>query len=479
MTPLTLFLIKSTIWMAGFLIIYVVFLRNEKHFVTNRIFLNTGIVFSLLFPLWRIKWPNVINASPLTNTQGEIIAGLPVAQSMTETQAIINWEHYLTIIYLCGIVLFLIHLIWQISRTLSIIKRSFIEKSGSYKIIKSPKIGAAYSFFTYIFVNNDTPITELKEIIKHETVHIEQKHWLDIWLAEILRIVQWFNPIAQLYGHFMRQNHEYLADQKALQKTKNPALYKAALLNQLIGGDLFRLGHSFNYSLNQKRFNMMKKEASSSISKLKILWMIPMMVIIIYACSQADESFPDSNNLSDENYVYVIDGSVYNITQEQLFKILTPEEIESQELITTGPDMLKYGSSSTTGIVKINSKEGVFNKKWVETDINHDINKKATFMIVEEMPEFPGGSDGLQQYLAETINYPEEAIANGIEGRVYVQFVIDENGNTKDSKLLRSPNLLLGEEALRVIREMPAWTPGYQRGIAVRVQYTVPINFVL
>ncbi|MGQ1947767.1 TonB family protein [Geofilum sp. OHC36d9] len=479
MTPLTLFLIKSTLWTTGFLIIYVLFLKNEKDFVTNRIFLNTGVVFSLLLPFWTIKWANVISASPLINTQGKILAELPVVQSITETQAIINWNHYLTIIYLCGIVLFLIHLIWQISRTILIIKKSDIEQSGSYKIIKSPDIAAAYSFFTYIFVNNDTPDYELKEIIKHEAAHIEEKHWLDIWLAETLRIAQWFNPIAQLYGHFMRQNHEYLADQKALQRTKDPARYKAALLNQLIGGDLFRLGHSFNYSLNQKRFNMMKKEASTSISKLKTLWMIPMMVIIIYACSQADESFPDSNNLSDENYVYVIDGSVYNITQEQVFKILTPDEIESQDLIQEGPELLKYGSSSTTGIVKINSKEGIFNKKWIETDMNSDINKKATFMIVEEMPEFPGGNEALKEYLAETINYPEEAIANDIEGKVYVQFVIDENGNTKDTKLLRSPNLLLGEEALRVIREMPAWTPGYQRGVPVRVNYTVPINFVL
>jgi len=479
MIPLTPFLIKSILWMAGFLIIYIVFLQNEKHFIANRIFLNTGVVFSLLFPLWRIKWPILTNTSPLINTQGKIMAELPYVQEMTETQAIINWNHYLTIIYLCGVVLFLLHLIWQISRTLLIAKKSYTEHSGSYKIIKSPKIGAAYSFFSYIFVNNDTPDYELKEIIKHESVHIEQKHWLDIWLVEILRVVQWFNPVAQLYGHYMRQNHEYLADQKALQETENPALYKAALLNQLIGGDLFHLGHSFNYSLNQKRFNMMKKESSSSISKLKILWIIPMLVIIIYACAQTDENFPDTNNLSDENYVYVIDGSVYNITQQQLFEILTAEEIESQELIKEGPDLLKYGSSTTTGIVKISSKEGVFNKKWADTDISTDINKKQAFMIVEHMPEFPGGKEALIEYIKEAVNYPEEAINNGIEGKVYVQFVIDKNGEIKNTKLLRSPNILLGQEALRVIKEMPTWTPGYQRGRAVRVQYTLPVKFEL
>jgi hypothetical protein len=182
MTPLALFLIKSTLWMGGFLIIYVVFLQNENHFVTNRIFLNTGVVCSLLFPFWTIKWPNISNATPLMNPQGKIMAELPVVQNITEAQAIINRVHYLTIIYLCGIALFLIHLIWQISRTLLIIKKSFIEQSGSYKIIKSPKIGAAFSFFTYIFVNNDTPNYELKEIVKHETVHIEQNTgWIFVW----------------------------------------------------------------------------------------------------------------------------------------------------------------------------------------------------------------------------------------------------------------------------------------------------------
>lgn len=101
------------------------------------------------------------------------------------------------------------------------------------------------------------------------------------------------------------------------------------------------------------------------------------------------------------------------------------------------------------------------------------------FMIVEEMPEFPGGTEALQRYLAQSVRYPVIAQENGIQGRVYIQFVINQNGEVTNATILRGVDPSLDREALRVVEAMPKWKPGKQRNRPVRVSYTVPINFVL
>jgi len=101
------------------------------------------------------------------------------------------------------------------------------------------------------------------------------------------------------------------------------------------------------------------------------------------------------------------------------------------------------------------------------------------FMIVEEMPQFPGGEAALQRYLATSIRYPVIAQESGIQGKVFIQFVIDQQGNVTNAVVLRGVAPSLDNEALRVVQSMPRWTPGRQRNRPVRVSYTVPINFVL
>lgn len=102
------------------------------------------------------------------------------------------------------------------------------------------------------------------------------------------------------------------------------------------------------------------------------------------------------------------------------------------------------------------------------------------FTFVEEMPSFPGGEQKLMEYIGKNIKYPMIAKENGIQGRVYVTFVVDRDGKIKDAKILRGGlGGGLEEEALRVVRSMPDWKAGKQNGRAVQVQYNLPINFQL
>jgi TonB family protein len=103
----------------------------------------------------------------------------------------------------------------------------------------------------------------------------------------------------------------------------------------------------------------------------------------------------------------------------------------------------------------------------------------AVFFTVEEIPDFPGGDDARIQFLAENIKYPREAMERGIQGTVYITFIITITGEIKDVRNLRSPHQLLTNEAIRVIKLMPKWIPGKQNGKVVNVQYNMPIKFTL
>ena len=101
------------------------------------------------------------------------------------------------------------------------------------------------------------------------------------------------------------------------------------------------------------------------------------------------------------------------------------------------------------------------------------------FQVVEEQPMFPGGMQELMKFLQTSIRYPKEAQERGLQGRVVVQFVVNKDGSICDEHVVRSVDPQLDAEALRVVRSMPNWTPGKQRGEAVRVRFTIPVSFKL
>lgn len=116
--------------------------------------------------------------------------------------------------------------------------------------------------------------------------------------------------------------------------------------------------------------------------------------------------------------------------------------------------------------------------EFIEEEVE-EVSEEQIFTIVEQMPSFPGGDAELLQYLSKNTKYPAIAKDAGIQGTVYVTFVINKDGEVSDVKVLRSIGGGCDEEAIRVVENMPDWTPGKQRGKSVPVQYNLPIRFTL
>jgi protein TonB len=156
------------------------------------------------------------------------------------------------------------------------------------------------------------------------------------------------------------------------------------------------------------------------------------------------------------------------------------EEVKEEEEIKTQETL-----NETKVAISIATVEGTDEENGVDVatlDENQSITQEEEseiFLVVEQMPEFPGGELELRKWIADHIKYPTLAAEFGVQGKVYVQFVVDKNGNVTNAKIARGVDESLDKEALRVVNSLPRWTPGKQRGEPVRVSYTVPINFVL
>ena len=284
MEAFALYLLKSIIWLSGFALVYVLFLRNERFFLLNRFFLITGIIISFIFPLISMNYIVMLPEALNNHEANTVISGIQVPDNYKS-----NYFGLILLgLYLSGVIFVTSKIIKKSRSVLRVIQKAEVISSSPVKLIKTAEYTSSFSFFSYVFINPSITETEKKEIVNHELVHVRQWHWFDLVLAELLCIIQWFNPVVYIYSRLIRQNHEYLADKIALQLTSDPAIYKATLLNQIIGSPVVSLANSFNYSLNKKRFNMMKNITTSPYRKLKVFLILPVFAIIFYSFAKPE-----------------------------------------------------------------------------------------------------------------------------------------------------------------------------------------------
>jgi len=289
MESLGLYLLKSAVWLTGFTLVFLVVLRNERYFLLNRIYLLSGIVASVVFPFFTWHYAVIMPAMKVaftTTSDFSSIAAMATTAPVTSTIPAYWW------LYLVGTVLIALRLIWQTAVVVRKLRKTNYVKAGSVKLVRTTEYDSSFSFFSFVFVNPSTSDIETNEIVNHEREHIEQMHWLDLLLVEMLCMLQWFNPFVWIYARLIRQNHEYLADEMALRHTSDPAIYQATLLNQMFGASVITLANSFNYSLNKKRFKMMKKKINSPLRKLKVLIVLPLVAIVFYAFAKPEYVSP-------------------------------------------------------------------------------------------------------------------------------------------------------------------------------------------
>ena len=200
MEAFALYLFKSVVWLAGFTLVFMLFLRNERFFVLNRIYLLGGILISFIFPLISIHYTVEI---PLVRDFqiGNAIAGNIQNQGH---KLIPDFKQILLVFYVSGVLFVLSLILKQGTGVLRAIRKSEIISFHTAKLIKTPEYTSAFSFFDYVFVNPSVTNVETKEIMIHELVHIRQKHWFDSSITHRKKSANSF--IITEYAFFIRHS---------------------------------------------------------------------------------------------------------------------------------------------------------------------------------------------------------------------------------------------------------------------------------
>jgi len=459
MTSFINYLLESGISLSLFALVYFLFLRKETYFFVNRWFLLVSISFSAILPLLHIPFysaqPNLleeVTVTPYINLLNTVtIYGASLSQEAE--QFVLNYS-ILGYVYLAGMALLFAKLVFRIYQIVRLISGNRVVKEENIKLVILEHDSSPFSFLNYIFVSqNLKDIPGWEKMLEHEKQHIRQGHTYDVLALELIAVFQWFNPFFWMFRSALRENHEFLADQAVISKGTAPSWYKQILINQYVG-DQIVLANNFNSSLIKNRIQMISKIKSRKMANIKILigFVLAASLIAVFACEQK-KSEKAEVVATGKTVTIIADGKPLQITGDDA-------GIEKLKSVILSSGQFELKPDSTTGQLTI-------------------VNQEEVYTVVEQMPEFPGGESALPAFLGKEIKYPDEAIKNGIQGKVYVTFVVGSDGSVKNAKIARGVDPLLDAEAIRVVNEMPKWKPGKQSGKDVAVQFTIPINFKL
>jgi len=421
MNTLFIYMIKMAIYLAGFFIVYRLLLSRDTLYNRNRVYILCSLIASLILPLITIQTTRQLNLPVFGRVLSEIFISGTTSNNSSAVPDISSLSvfKWLFIIYIAGLVFFGIKLILDFLELINLITS---QKTWGSNIIRFHGLNTAgFSAFGHIFVNNRLTPEETKEIIKHEQNHLSHNHSFDIVLLEIIKVLQWFNPVIHLFSRSLRAVHEFQADEGCLNMGTSVYSYQKLLMNQVFKSKIFTITNSFsNPSLIKKRMIMMTTKRSKALANIKLLMVLPViaaLMLFISSCTQSNKT----------------DAGI---------EIAPPPP----------PPPPPVG----------------------------EVSSDAPFVEVDELPVFKGGEVGLLQYIAENTRYPENAKTKGIQGKVIVRFAVEADGSVDKISVLKGVDPELDVEAIRVVQTLPKFEkPGIKDGKAVAVWFMIPINYTL
>ena len=453
MNKLMLYVLEINLSLLIFYAAYRMLFQKDRNFIMRRAYLMGMAALSLIIPLFP-SWEGLSPARAATIViplEGISVFGNGSAHSSGSLFTFTPLE-WLWFAYLGVVALGTLRLLIQIGFIMRESYRSPRSVSNGTTYHSSQKLHAS-SFFGHIFmdqqrVDEDT----FQHILAHEKVHKTEWHSVDRILAELFVLVNWFNPVAWMIRRSVVENLEYLADSAIVSNGTDPVRYQMSILNQYIGSASIR--NQFSSQI-KNRINMINRnDKMGSGWKLTILFPLVFLALVVISCAKTEET-PGN----------------------------TPEE---------APEALASQPESPADAIRV------------------DILDEPAFFVVEEMPTFNGGDPAIEfrKYIAQHVRYPEEAYANGVTGKIFIQFIVTKEGKVvvpdepSMAKILGKPLdevvvvtfrtmekdeevpedryvQLLKDEVVRVVSSSPDWVAGKQRGQKVNVVFSFPVNFVM
>ena len=501
-------------------LVYRILFRNSNRLYFNRFFLLTSMLLALAMPLLGLLSGMEVPQMATLKQQlfngimlNEVIVtpdGQPILPEVTVTtdatpSRFSVWQ-VIGGIYLIGVGVMTLLFLIKLGRLVALIIRSPKRKMDGFTAVFTGKEQGSFSFFGYAFFPNENVDSD---IMRHEMSHIAHHHSWDILFAEVMMILQWFNPFIYLYKKELQSLHEYQADRDVVATGVDKKNYMMLILQQCTAVDFSGMSNNFSLILTKKRIKMITRNEKAKGLWWRLLATLPVLAILMIANTKvtaqeqkADEHtfkvsispfemFDDDGapmQLMKDTIFYDDDGSYFKFETSDSFQPESGEPCKKLTITSYNADGTprknffiteteRRGDTSTYSIepFTFTLSEHLFEQLLDIATSEED----TVYQIVEEMPQFPGGENALMEYVSKNVVYPEEAKEKEIQGRVFISFVVEKDGSIGGVKVLRGIGGGCDEESVRVISDMPKWKPGKQKGEAVRVSYQIPIMFKL
>jgi|694.fasta_scaffold08827_2 TonB family protein len=474
--------LESSRSLAFLIAVYSLLLKNETNFSVRRFYLVGSIFVSLILPLINFQNETVQQVLPSieevvpTAWLPELTIGGYTHNTTSETGDF-NWLNWLTLLY-WGVAALLIPIfIFQLARLLKYFFQHEKYEWQNCWVAESNQLKPTFSFFNFIFIGQANLLSpnEKTAILHHEKVHVKKLHSLDILFVMLVKVIWWFHPAVYFIHQELVRLHEFEADAESV-KSKDVNEYCGLLAKVALQEISYPLGSHFSNSLTIKRINMMKA-VKQSIRSWKIMMVAIACTIIAVAIGCQDQIAGNrEKQLKESEWPKEV------ATQLRRLKLMSPTSNFIVKEFANGEEMDAY--------VKENPKAAlpfvtVGNRNIAIIEPNGFFkypskNESKVFSVVDEIATPVLGIDGLYEQLSYALQYPENARINKIEGKVYLEFVVQTDGTISDAKVIRGLEEEIDTEALRALYQVgDKWYPAIHHGQLVKMKMVLPIVFSL
>ena len=435
-----------TIFLYGF---YRLLFTNDTFFSWRRFMLLNTYLIALLVPFADFSnWIRIHEATQnMASTYAETV--LSEATSLPSKATVLSWNTILLWIYMGGVCMFLLRFVIQLIGIYRLAKKTEVSTIKGIKVHIIEKNESPFSFFWWIFVNPEVRYeSQLQEILIHEQCHVEQKHSIDVVLAELFTIVCWFNPFAWLLKREIRLNLEYLADLYVVQVGCDQKSYQYHLLGMTYHKNVSTILNNFNDLLLKKRIKMMNRHRSRLIVKAKYTLLIPVTatLLVVKNIENVAHSLV-SNKIVSNEVIVSVNTKANNVLQKK--PIFTSK------------------ISKESNIKKL--KEQVYEMS--HNRINTIIEKKA---INNTAP-----SNVIKDSYVD-IKDPELPEKNSTNVRIYnIYFAVDTKGSVSSLSVTHTKDTLYNQKDLQGIERMSKDKPDNTQNKTIKAIYNLPISFKL
>ena len=463
MMTLLIYSIKSALVLTLLYLPYTLMLRQESFFRMNRITLLAILMLSLVLPMVDIPSLATPDQPVVYEMQHRIMLMTQEAEtapmSLAATSRTTSWLGILALVYMIGISLAFCIRLWQLFRIGQIIRGGCLwtDKSEYATVYCHIDDVSPFSWMRSIVISESDYKPFGREILLHEKAHILSLHSMDILFLTLVEAVQWWNPIAYLLGRSLRDVHEYEADDYVLHQGISLHNYQALLVKKALANTSYAFANNFTHSLIKKRIYMMNHSKSSPWLRSKVLYILPMTLIVLttFATPKLSERVEEIVERTEK----AVEIPIQNSQPDQ-----QPESVTSS-VVADFPS----AESEEMPVVKETTADSLSSVDYVNA-----VYRNENFDLA---PEFPGGMSALRTFLQQHVARTLENDASLAGKRAYVQFRIRKDGTIDNIGLVRGDREAY-HEAAKIVEQMPQWTPARRYGELSDAHFVLSVDFI-